>query len=65
MGRDRKLDRKPLRRPTKNLCERRRRDKTQKKRLIALGIPEATTKKMTTRQIRQMLRKPAKIRKPV
>lgn len=43
--------------------ERRRREKNQKKRLLTLGVPEATVSKMTTKAIRQMLGRPEKVRK--
>lgn len=42
--------------------ERRRRDAVQKKRLLALGVPEAIVNKMTTKAVRQMLRRPEKVR---
>lgn len=43
--------------------ERRRREVIQKKRLLALGVPEAKVNKMTSKAIRQMLRYPEKVRK--
>lgn len=43
--------------------ERRRRDAIHKKRLLALGVPTAQVNKMTTKAIRQMLLRPAKVRK--
>jgi len=43
--------------------ERRRREAIQKKRLLALGMPDAKANKMTTKAIRQMLARPEKVRK--
>ena len=43
--------------------ERRRREAIQKKRLVALGVPDAKANKMTTKAIRQMLARPEKVRK--
>jgi len=43
--------------------DRRRRDAIQKKRLLALGVPDAKESKMTTKAIRQMLTRPEKVRK--
>ena len=43
--------------------ERRRREAIQKKRLLALGVPDAKVSKMTTKAIRQMLVRPEKVRK--
>ncbi|MFA5042613.1 MAG: hypothetical protein WC381_09675 [Kiritimatiellia bacterium] len=43
--------------------ERRRRDAIQKKRLLALGVPDAKASKLTTKAIRQMLISPEKVRK--
>jgi hypothetical protein len=63
MGTGRKLRKAPMVRPKKNACERRRRDKTQKKRLVSLGLPEEEVNKMTTRQVKDLLKRPAKIGK--
>ncbi len=43
--------------------ERRRREAIQKKRLLALGVPEEKVNKMTTKAVRQMLVRPEKVRK--
>lgn len=43
--------------------ERRRRETLQKKRLLALGVPDAKVNKMTTKAVRQMLIRPEKVRK--
>ena len=43
--------------------ERRRRDAVHKKRLLALGVPDAKVNKMTTKAIRQMLKYPEQVRK--
>lgn len=43
--------------------ERRRREKIQKKRLIALGMPEAAVAKLTTKKIRELLVRPDRTKK--
>ncbi|MBI2437288.1 MAG: hypothetical protein HYV36_00530 [Lentisphaerae bacterium] len=47
----------------KNPRERRRREALQKKRLLALGVPETIVRKLTTRAVRQMLSRPEKVRR--
>ncbi len=49
----------PLTRPVKKARERKRRLKAQKKRLVALGVPEAGLDKLTGKQVREMLRERA------
>lgn len=52
---------KPMTRPVKSLCERKRRLKMQKKRLMTLGVPEAAISLMNTRQIKDLLKMPAEV----
>ncbi len=52
-----------LYRPTKKPSDKRRREKVQRRRLIGLGVPEAQVKAMDARQVRQMLCRPAKLKK--
>lgn len=47
----------------KKLRERKRREKTHLKRVIALGVPEAKAVKLNSKQMREMLRVPEKTRK--
>lgn len=42
--------------------ERRRREKIQKTRLLALGVPADTVAHMTTQAVRQMLQRPEQVR---
>ncbi len=42
--------------------ERRRREATQKKRLLALGVPADRIAHMTSQAVRRMLQRPAKVR---
>lgn len=63
MGKGRKFNKAPKVRPRKNNRERRRRDLVQKKRLIGLGVPAETVAGMTTRDIKDMLKRPARIAK--
>ncbi len=54
---------KPVRRPKKAGAARRRRQKNQSKRLVALGVSEAKVGKMNTKQIRTLLKRPALVKK--
>jgi hypothetical protein len=59
MGTGRKFAKKPRTRPKKKASERRRRQRLHKKRLIALGVPEAKVSKMDPDVARALLRRPA------
>lgn len=50
-------------RPVKKVSDKKRRQKVQRKRLAALGVPEAKIKKMNPLQVREMLKRPAKLKK--
>ncbi len=43
--------------------EKRRREQTQRRRLLALGMPEAKVKQLNSQQIRTMLKRPAAVKK--
>ena len=43
--------------------EKRRREKLQRNRLLALGVPETKVKKLNTKQVREMLKRPAAVKK--
>ena len=58
MGTGRTLNKKPRTRPVKSEGERRRKQATQAKRLVALGIPEETVKSMLPTDIRTALLRP-------
>ena len=60
MGTGRTLNKKPATRPVKTGAARRRRIKTQKDRLVALGVNEEDLRRMTTKDIREKLRRPLK-----
>jgi hypothetical protein len=60
MGSGRTLNKKPRTRPVKSEGERRRRQATQAKRLVALGVPEETVDKLQPGHIRNVLLRPAK-----
>ena len=47
----------------KKFRERKRREKTQLKRLIALGVPEAMARKLDNKQVRRMLSRPLEVKK--
>ncbi|HNX53293.1 MAG TPA: hypothetical protein PLD51_02140 [Pontiellaceae bacterium] len=51
------MRKKPLRRPTKKAGPKRYRVAQQKKRLVAVGIPEAAIRRMTNKDIREALMK--------
>ena len=61
MGRGRTLSKKPMTRPKKGEAERRRRDLTQKKRLISLGMAPEAVEKLNTRQVKDFLKRPKKV----
>ena len=52
---------KHVRRPKKTPAERARRQKVQKKRLVALGVPQEVADKMNPRDIRTKLARPKKV----
>lgn len=54
---------KHVRRPKKTIAERARRQKVQKKRLVALGVPQEVADKMTPLQIRNKVVRPAKVKR--
>ena len=62
MGTGRTLNKKPRTRPVKSEGDRARRNKTQLKRIVALGMDEEKAKKMTAGAIRTALKHPCKIK---
>ena len=63
MGTGRTLNKKPRTRPVKATGDKRRREKTQLKRLVALGMDEDKAKKLTTGAVRAALRHPKAVEK--
>ena len=63
MGTGRKFSKNPRTRPKKKPGERRRREKDQRARLGGLGVPEEKLRRMTVKDIRTQLRRPARIQK--
>ena len=61
MGTGRTLNKKPITRPKKSEGERRRRQKTQKARLIKLGMSAAVVAKLQPLEVRKLLMRPAKV----
>ena len=53
---------KAVSRPRKNAAGRLKRTNVHKKRLIALGVPEEDLRTMNCKEIRKLLKKPARIR---
>ena len=53
---------KHVRRPKKSTAERARRQKAQKKRLVALGISQETADKLQPLEIRTLLKRPLRAR---
>lgn len=51
---------KHLNRPRKGEAEKRHRLKVQRRRLVAMGVPEAKVDRLDSQQIRAMLRRPLK-----
>jgi len=62
MGTGRKMNKQPRTRPKKSLGERRRRDKVQQRRLVGLGVDEDKVAKMTSKDVRTLLKRPAAIK---
>lgn len=54
---------KHLRRKRKPAADKKRREKVQRKRLAALGVPADASAKMNAKQVRTLLRKPKKTAK--
>ena len=52
---------KHVRRPKKSPAERARRQKEQKKRLVALGVPQEVADKMNPRDVRMKVVRPKKV----
>lgn len=50
-------------RPVKGASDKKRREKVQRNRLIALGVAEDKVMKMNTLEVRMMLKRPAKLKK--
>lgn len=65
MGTGRTLNKKPRTRPVKSEGDKRRRVKTQLKRLVALGVDEEKASKMTAGAVRTALKRPAAVKKAV
>lgn len=55
MGTGRRFRKKPVRRPKKVGCDKTRRIKSQKKRLLAAGLGEASVEKLNSRQVKDQL----------
>jgi hypothetical protein len=64
MGTGWKYYKKGRARPKKSATDKRRRERMQRKRLTALGVPAAKVGKMNTKVVRTMLKRPNKIKKP-
>ena len=64
MGTGRTFNKQPVSRPKKGLRERRRRENVQKKRLVGFGLDEAVVAKMSSRELKDLLKRPAKIMAP-
>ena len=54
---------KHTRRPKKKNADKLRRQKVQKKRLVALGVDEKVVAKMAPDKVRGLVQKPAKVKK--
>ncbi len=61
MGTGRKFNKKPRTRPVKGDADRRRRERTQRKRLETLGMSPEVVEKMNAGTVRETLKRPAKI----
>jgi hypothetical protein len=63
MGVDRVENSKFRKRLKKNAGDRRRRQKVHRRRLVALGMSEEAVAKMNPKEVRTLLKRPAKIKK--
>ena len=54
---------KHINRPRKHGAAKARRTKVHRRRLVALGLPEAKVAKMNTKQLRELLQHPKKLQK--
>ena len=61
MGTGRKFNKQPVTRPKKTVRERERRIRNQRKRLVALGMPEEQVSKLDAKAVRTLLRRPTAI----
>ena len=61
MGTGRTMNKAPITRPKKSEGERERRINTHRKRLLGLGLTEADVGKLNPKEMRTLLRKPAKL----
>jgi hypothetical protein len=65
MGRGRRFDKKPRVRPKKDGCDKKRKEKVQKRRLVALGMPEDLAARLNPKQVRDFLKYPNKLDKVI
>ena len=65
MGTGRKFNKQPVTRPKKSGLERRRREASQKKRLVALGMDPEAVRKMDSKTARTLIQKPEKVKASV
>ncbi len=61
MGRIKETRNSNFNRPKKTGTDKRRRVKTQRQRLVSLGMPEADVENMNPREVRTLLKHPAKL----
>lgn len=61
MGTNRKFEKKPRMRPKKGPAQRLRRQKVQAARLIGLGMDADVVAKMDPKDVRDLLKRPAKV----
>jgi hypothetical protein len=61
MGTGRKFSKTVITRPRKGAAARNQRQKNQAKRLVALGMSEEAVEKLNPKEVRDLLKRPAKI----
>jgi len=62
MGTGRKFTKTVITRPRKSGAARNQRQKNQKKRLVALGMSEEAVEKLNPKEVRDLLKYPAKVK---
>ncbi|MDP6494886.1 MAG: hypothetical protein QGH42_13495 [Kiritimatiellia bacterium] len=65
MGTGRKFNKQPVTRPKKSPLERKRREASQRKRLVELGLDAEEVRKMDSKTIRALIQKPEKVKASV
>jgi len=61
MGTGRTFNKQPRTRPKKKPADRRRRERLHRERLVELGMDEGAVRKMNPKEVRTILKRPARV----